>query len=304
MSILITGGSGFLGKAFTPLLLEKGEVVYSLSRHPPIGEKNLIPLVGDITEENLGLTEVPKGISALYHLAAIHRLGDDKDGSIWNTNVNGTKNVINFCAKYNIPRLYFVSTAYVAGRNVYERSKALCETLVRESDIPRVTIFKPSTVMGTEPLFFLGHFSQFVSIVVRIHQRAELIRRKVEGNLRLPIIEPVFRLKANPEGKFNLIPVDAVAKAIATIKKPGTYWLTHPNPPTIGQLLEEWVSEFIMVRIRIESDFKPNPIEFTFEKMAAAFVPYLWGDDFKSDIKDCPPITKEFIHATLKRLVY
>ena len=299
-NVLITGGSGFLGSALIPKLLQKGNKVYALSRHPPEARENLIPLEGDILLPDLGLKEVPDDISAVHHLAAQHKLGEDRDGSIWQTNVQGTKNVIDFCTKYGIQHLYFTSTAYVAGRNIYERSKALCETMVRESGIPQVTIFKPSIVMGTPQHFYPGHLAQFVALLVKVHQRAEVVRRKIEGAMRLPVIEPVFHMKANPGGRLNLISIDDVTSAMAAIDGVGTYWLTHPDPPTLGQLVE-WVSESIMVRVVITSDFKPTPIEAAFEKMSAAFTPYLWGDDFRSDLKDLPPITKEFIQDTIKR---
>jgi len=298
MNILVTGASGFVGQVLVRKLLEKGEKVYGLSRHPPEAKENLIPLVGDITQPDLGLEEVPKDIHAIHHLAAIHRLSEDREGSIWRTNVEGTMNVIDLCTKYGVPHLLFTSTAYTQGRNTYERSKAFCEWMITRSGIPKITVFKPSIVMGTKQHFYPGHFSQFVALVIKIHKRADIVRRKIEGKLRLPIIEPVFRIKANPGGKLNLISIDTVADAMAGIDKPGTFWLTHPDPPTLEQLVE-WVSEFIMVRIRIESTFKATPIEVMFEKMATAFIPYLWGDDFKSDLRDCPPITKEFIDETI-----
>ncbi len=300
MAILVTGASGFLGTVLVDRLLEKGHRVYGVSRHPPAPRKNLIPLRGNIIQPDLGLTiEVPRDIHAVHHLAGIHRLSDDKDGSIWETNVIGTQNVLDFCAKHKIPRLYFTSTAYTLGRNTYERSKALCELEIKKSDIPHVTIFKPSVVMGTEEHPYPGHFSQFVLAVVKIHQRAELIRRKIEGSLRLPVIEPVFRIKGNPQGRLNLVTVDAVAEAMANTDKEGTFWLTNPNPPTLGELVA-WVGEFIMVRMRIEPEFKPTPIEAQFMKMASSFAPYLGGDDFPSDMESCP-ITREFIHETIKR---
>ena len=100
MAILITGGSGLIGKALTQKMLAKGEIVYSLSRHPVSKEKNLIPLQGDILEINLSLTEVPSDIEAVYHVAGVVNLSrTDKDGSIWETNAVGTENVIDFCRK-------------------------------------------------------------------------------------------------------------------------------------------------------------------------------------------------------------
>lgn len=302
MGILITGGSGFLGQALTERLLAKGHKIYSLSRHPPEPRGNLIPLFGDITEPDLGLKEVPRDIHAVHHLAAIHKLGEDRDGSIWQTNVQGTENVIDFCLRNKIRHLYLTSSAYTQGRNTYERSKALCETMVKGSGIPTITIFKPSIIMGSAQQFYPGHFSQFVTLMIKVHQRAELVRRKVEGMLRLPVIEPVFRMRANPEGRLNLVSLDDVVEAMTSIKRGGTFWLTHPSPPTLSQLFD-WIGEFVMIRIKLESNFKPTPIEAAFEKMSTAFIPYLWGDDFRSDLKHCPPITKEFIGDTIKRTI-
>jgi len=304
MVILVTGASGFLGSALIPRLLEKGHTIYGLSRHPPEGKENLGPLIGDITEPDLGLEDVPGGIGSIYHLAAIHRLGENKADEIWQTNVGGTINVIEFCKKYEIPHLFFISTSFTQGRNSYERSKAYCEWMVANSGIPRVTIFKPSIIMGTPQHFYPGHFSQFVALVIKVHQRAEMLRRWLEGKARLPVIEPVFRLSANPGGKLNMVPIDVVASAMADIDKPGTYWLTHPEPPTISQLVE-WLGQFIMVRVQIEAQFSnPSPPELVFHKMAAAFEPYLWGDNFPSDIKECPPITKEYIEQIITKTLF
>jgi len=306
MNTFVTGASGFVGQALIPKLLAKGEHIIALARDKEKAKKVLPPeveiLEGDILMPNLGVDKAPK-LEKLFHLAALHRLGEDKDSAIWETNVVGTQNVIEFCENHNIPHLYLVSTAYTAGRNRYERSKAFCETLVKQSSIPNITIFKPSIVMGTPQHFYPGHFSQFVLLVINLHQRAETLRKKMEGSLRLPVLEPVFRLKANPQGKLNLIQIDEVAKAMTEIEEPGTYWLTHPSPPTLDELVE-WVGEFIMVRMKIESNFKATPIEAAFERMAAAFIPYLWGDNFPSDLKDCSPITREYIQQIITKTLF
>jgi len=310
MALLVTGASGFVGSALIPKLLEKGHKVYGLSRHPPEAADNLIPLVGDVTERNLGLIEMEplKGITAVYHLAGIMHLGEDKDGSVWRTNVEGTRNVLEFCARHDIPHLYFASTAYTRGRNAYERSKAYCELLIKQSDI-HVTIFKPSIIMGVPEHPYPGHFSQFVTGIIKVHHRAEIIRRRVEGSLRLPVIVPLFRIKGNPGGKLNLIQVDQVVWGIANcneiaspLTSSSTLWLTHPSPPTLKQLCG-WVGEFIMVDLRTEPEFKATPIEAVFHHKAAAFIPYLQGDDFPSNLQLSPPITREFIQDTIKQTV-
>lgn len=308
-NFLITGASGFVGSALVEQLLTKGVRVISVSRHSPILRENLVPLVGDITEPNLGLSsdvlhDATGGrIERLYHLAAVHNLGNDRNGLIQKTNVEGTRNVIDFCIRHNVPHLLFCSTAYTSGGNPYERSKIVNEreiaAFAKLNDV-RATVFKPSVVMGTRDHPYPGHFSQFVSLVIRIHKRAELIRRNIEGALRLPVIEPVFRIKGSPGGRLNLVTVDAVAKAMANIDKEGTFWLTNPEPPTLGQLVE-WVGDFVMIDMRIEPHFRPTPIEAVFQKMAAAFGPYLQGDDFPSHLESCP-ITREFIQETMRTM--
>lgn len=298
MNILVTGASGFLGSALIPKLLARGHKVYGLSRHPPAPDENLIPLEGDILKPNLGLEEVPEELHAIHHLAAIHRLGEDKDGSIWETNVIGTQNVLDFCAKHGIPHLYFTSTSYTQGRNAYEQSKAFCEWMIKVMGIPNVTIFKPSIVMGTPQHFYPGHFVQAVLLMVKVHKRVETIRRYIEGKIRLPILRPVFRIPGNPGGRLNLICIEDVAEAIARIEEEGTYWLVNPKPPQLKELTE-WLSEIILLDLKIEPKFDPTPIEMGFQKLSNAFLPYLWGDSFQSDLKETIAIDEKFIRQNI-----
>lgn len=302
MAVLVIGASGFLGKALVERLLAQGSKVYALSRHPLEARDNLIPLTGDVRSSNLNLDTVPDDIEAVYHLASIVRLGPDKDGSIWDTNYNGTKKVISFCRKNEIPHLYYVSTAFLGGRNTYERSKAWGEWLVKRSGIEKITIFKPSIIMGgVEENFFPGHYSQWALIVVSVHKRAEIIRRKIEGTLHLPVILPVLRVKGDPDGPLNIVPVDQVADSIAKIKETGTFLLTHPSPPTVQQIAS-WIGEFALVEVRITKEpFKATPIEAAFARMASAFEPYLLGQEFNSDIEECPPIKQESINGSILR---
>jgi len=313
MAVLVTGASGYIGKTLVDKLLSQGHKVYGLSRHPPAAGGNLVPLKGDITLPNLGLdeTEDIKDITVVYHLAGIHTLRlEDKGDEIYRTNVEGTRRVLDFCLVHDVPRLEYTSTAYAWLVNPYGKSKDQTERDIawfQSRHKLEVVIFKPSIVMGTQENPYPGHFNRFVSALIQIHQRAELIRRKIEGTMRLPVIEPLFRVKGNPEGALNLVPIEAVTEALAaeagaSSKKEGVVWLTNPSPPTLGELAE-WVSEFIMVNVKFVPEFKATPIEATFAKLMTAFEPYLTGDSFPSDLKKCPPVTKEFIFDNIRTVL-
>jgi len=293
----MTGGSGFLGKAFVQKILERGSTVYSLVHYQTVsGEKQLIRLRGDIRQPNLGLTDVPKDIEAFYHIAGIVNLSSsDKDGSIWQTNAIGTENVVDFCLQNKIPHLFYCSSAFSdpQGCNPYEKSKAFAEECVRNSRIPHTTIFKPGIILGPPDHCHLEHLSQFAILMIRVHKRADLVRRKIEGTLHLPVIEPLFHLRGNAEGKLNIVPLKNVARAMTILDGDGIYWLTNPHPPTVGQVAA-WMGNAALLKVVVAQEFNRTPIEYAFERLSKAFNPYLQGRDFPSDIS-CPIITEDII---------
>lgn len=304
MKILVTGASGFVGSALIPKLLSQGHTVYALSRNPLTGSRNLVPVIGDILLPDLGIEGIPGDIDAVYHLAAIAKLGKDTDGSIWHTNVDGTKNIIDFCLKYHIPRLNFCSTAYTWDVNAYGRSKIAAEKLVMSSMIPTVAIYKPSIILPSEGNYFSGHFSQFIMMTINTLAKVRVAWRKIEETMRLPVLlEPVLRIKGNPEGKLNMVELDRVIDGMTDTRAIGYVWLTNPNPPAVQQL-GDWIGDYIMVKLKVmEEEFTRMPAELIFDRKIVAFKPYLQGHDLPSDLKDCSPITREFIQNIVKRTV-
>lgn len=301
MNVVVTGGTGFLGSAVVKRLLARGDHVTIMCRNEPAGPERIMWKYGDILKHIEPLIKEP--IDAVYHLAGIVNLSPrDKNGMIERTNVEGTRNVIDFCLRQTVPHLYYASTAYTSGRNPYERSKSEAEAMVKNCSVPRLTIFKPSIVIGTADHMHLENFAQFALLLMHVHRRAELVRRKIEGTLHLPVLEPVFHLRGNPKGNLNMVPVDTVAEAMARITQPGTFWLTHPRPPLLVDVVS-WLGESVLLKMIVAKDFNATPIELAFERLAAAFKPYLLGDQFPSDLSECPPITKELISDIVRHTV-
>ncbi|MBQ9946464.1 MAG: iron-containing alcohol dehydrogenase [Clostridia bacterium] len=110
---LLTGATGFLGIHILKYLIDAGIKVYCLVRSEKklmaqigyyFGELDLsdvYTVIGNIEEKKLGLSEkdyskLIKETDVVYHVAAnVHHAGDYAD--LRRTNVDGTKNVIEFC---------------------------------------------------------------------------------------------------------------------------------------------------------------------------------------------------------------
>jgi hypothetical protein len=304
MDILLTGATGQLGREIVPRLLERGDRVKLLARD--LAKANgLFPecdlIQGDIVEDDLGIKE-PLKLDAVYHLAADINLGSNRDDRVWATNYNGTANVVRFCERNSIRRLFYAGTAYTEkGRNAYERSKKAAEQLVESSQIEQKTNFKIGILVPSlkdpskaslEPPYLLARG------ICTLYNREEVVKSRVEGTLQLPIEEPVFRIKGIPDAKLNLVPVDVVADFIVNTTEPGTYWLTHPKPPKLSDL-GKWGREVLHVVIEFKPDFEMSPLEALFHEVGKPFLPYLLGDDFPSDLKNCPEITDEFATTSL-----
>ena len=113
MKILITGNLGFVGTETTKLLKESG--------HEVIGYDLMDSLdIRDKEQFERYLTSLHP--DRVLHLAAIARFADaDKDPKLaYETNVLGTKNVVEVCEKYHIPLVYSSTGSAVMPLDKYE----------------------------------------------------------------------------------------------------------------------------------------------------------------------------------------
>jgi UDP-glucose 4-epimerase len=116
--VLVTGGSGFIGRYLVDVLIQRGVDVTILSRSPsPAGMKRKT-VVGDLTRPET-LDEVCRGFSIVFHLAgdahAIDRLTDDNERHGWRTTVVGTRALVDQSIRAGVSRFVYFSSVKAMG---------------------------------------------------------------------------------------------------------------------------------------------------------------------------------------------
>lgn len=139
--ILLTGSTGFLGKALVELLKKEKINFKCLVRKKT--NRGVQEAVGDLLNFK-SISPALKNCSLVIHLANITE-GDN----IREVNEQGTKNLIDACKKNKVKKLIYISsTAAIDGDdNEYSISKINCERLVKNSKLDYV-IVRPSVVFG------------------------------------------------------------------------------------------------------------------------------------------------------------
>ena len=159
-TVLITGGSGFLGAALLRELLKKrgretltpGEIRIFDTRPPEAAPDPRIRFVhGDIRSAG-ALDKACAGVDLVFHCAALVDWGQAPRSRIYDINVNGTRNVIGAARRAGVGALVHTSTMDVLydGRPItrgdetrpypkkftmaYAETKALAERAVLEAD--------------------------------------------------------------------------------------------------------------------------------------------------------------------------
>ena len=124
-AVLVTGASGFVGRALCAALGMQGHLVRAASRMP--AGRTLSPTfaVGDIGPDT-DWTAAVTGCDAVVHLAAhVHvmsRQADDAAGNFHRVNVEGSENLARQAARAGVRRFVFLSSVKVNGETSVERA--------------------------------------------------------------------------------------------------------------------------------------------------------------------------------------
>lgn len=266
-SIFLTGFPGFIAGRLVERLADR-ETQFFLLVEPRFVQKamdeieeiadftgtpleNFVVVEGDITLPKLGIPDadletIQYETTDVYHLAAVYDLAVAKDLA-FRVNLEGTRNVNDLvCSLKSLRRYNYVSTCYVAGkrqgvileselehkagfRNYYEETKNLAEIEVEhlKSHLP-VTIYRPSVVVGDSRTGETAKYDGIYFLINYLRMAPQLLRLVNVGN---------------KDVKLNLVPVDFVVEAIASLAYDReavgkTVALADPAPLSTSELFD------------------------------------------------------------------
>lgn len=172
MSVLVTGGTGFVGSHVVKLLLEKGEKVRVMARESSPRSNlegcDVEYVIGDLRDKD-SLVKATSGCRQVFHCAADYRLWVPNTDDLYKTNVDGTRNLLEACRQNSVEKTVVTSSVAAVGIpkdgtpgnedtpvtvndmiGHYKRSKFLAEQVAMKfaAEGDPVTVVNPSTPIG------------------------------------------------------------------------------------------------------------------------------------------------------------
>jgi len=117
-TVLVTGGSGLVGKELIRQLINKGKKVRAVFNKNTISEINshLLEQVHCNILDVEGLAFAMNGIQQVYHCAAIVSFNPARQKEMFKVNIEGTANVVNAALDAGVQKIVYVSSVAALGR--------------------------------------------------------------------------------------------------------------------------------------------------------------------------------------------
>jgi nucleoside-diphosphate-sugar epimerase len=161
---LVTGGAGYFGELLIRKLLERGCFVRIFDINLPADNPPGTEVVQADVRNARAVLRACEGIDVVFHNAAQVALAKDKE-LFWSVNRDGTKNLLDACARHAVKKLVYTSSSAVYGIpesnpvtektiptpvEEYGRAKLAGERLCREyaQQGLDVAIVRPCTIIG------------------------------------------------------------------------------------------------------------------------------------------------------------
>ena len=144
--VLVTGGSGFVGKAIVRQLRSSGFEVRVLSRSRDVGQSGVVSLRASLFDSE-ALVRAMAGCDAVIHLVGI--ISEVGSQTFERVHVEGTRCVLAAARVAGVRRYVHMSAmgARIGAPSRYHQTKVSAEELVRNSGLDW-TILRPSLIYG------------------------------------------------------------------------------------------------------------------------------------------------------------
>ena len=156
MRILVTGGTGFVGRHIIETLLIKGHEVVTLARNTEKAQRfisrDVVVVKGDVLDKESVKKAFPR-IDAVIHIVGII-VEARGEGTFRQIHFEGTKNVVDAAIEAGVKRYVHMSAlgAEKDALSEYHKTKFMAEEYVISSGLD-YTIFKPSVIHGRGDAF-------------------------------------------------------------------------------------------------------------------------------------------------------